>query len=383
MRIAFYVQHLQGTGHLKRTSVLCKALSEAGHEVSCFSGGTPIKAFDFGKSELIQLPPAKAADLTYKLLVDERGKAVDEKWMNARRDFLLASICRRRPEIIVTESFPFGRRLLQFELEPLLHWVETTFPRIGMAVSIRDILDGFPGPDGRMQTVIDRLRRCYHRVMVHGDPRWVRLEDTFPAAPDFADLIRYTGYVADPATATSVPNTLGEILVSTGGGVVGGKLARTAVAAANLDRDSDWHILLGDNLPEMEFAGLVRAAGKNTIVERNRTDYPQLLAAARLSVSQAGYNTIAEILATSVPAVVVPFSAPGQLEQTRRADLVAKQGRAVVVDESELTPAALLAAVQQTTTLPVLNHCVDVDGARRSVEILEELYADWQRNSRN
>jgi predicted glycosyltransferase len=375
MRVAFHVQHLQGTGHLKRASVICKALAEAGHEVTCFSGGIPVAEFDFGSAELVQLPPARAADLTYNSLVDEGANVVDGKWMNARRDFLIGAIERRCPQIIVTESFPFGRRLLQFELDPLLGWVEASSPRIRMAVSVREILDGFPGPEGRMQAVIGRLERCYQRVMVHGDPRWARLEDTFPATSAIADMVRYTGYVADPAANAGTVSAHGEILVSTGGGIVGGKLADTAVAAAKLDQGSAWRILIGRNLPEPEFAALSRRAGANTIVERNRRDFLQLLAAARLSVSQAGYNTIAEVLATSTPAVVVPISVPGQSEQARRAELLAKRGRAVVVGQDKLSPAALLRAIRQAMALPVTASSADLDGARRSVEILEELYA--------
>ena len=41
------------------------------------------------------------------------------------------------------------------------------------------------------------MRERIDRVLVHGDPAFVRLEASFPAACEIADKLVYTGYVAE------------------------------------------------------------------------------------------------------------------------------------------------------------------------------------------
>ena len=66
-------------------------------------------------------------------------------------------------------------------------------------------------------------------------------------------------------------------------------------------RDATWRFLTGPNLPEVDYALLAAAAGPGTIVERFRPDFSARLANAALSISQAGYNTVMDILRVRVP----------------------------------------------------------------------------------
>ena len=382
LRIAIHVQHLMGIGHLRRAATIARACAEAGHVVLCVSGGMPVDGLDTGAAGFAQLPPVRAQDLSYKTLVDAAGNVVDERWKAHRRDSLLSRVAAFKPDIIITEMFPFGRRLLRFELEPLIEWAADHSVRL--VASIRDILEGFPGPAGRMDDVVNRVNGHYDLVLVHSDPEWVVLADTFPDAARIADKVRYTGYVAAQAATdtTLLPGSEhsggrnNEVLVSTGGGVVGYDLAASAVATASLSPASrTWRVLIGPNLPDSDFQALKDAASDNTVVERNRPDFGSLLARAAVSVSQCGYNTVADLLATSTPAVLVPFFEAGQVEQTRRARLLAERGRAVVVDPAAFGPAELADAVEaavgwQNTTPPAR-----LDGATRVAGLLEELMA--------
>ena len=128
-------------------------------------------------------------------------------------------------------------------------------------------------------------------MLIHGDERFVELADTFPAAAQIKEYLCYTGYISGAANDDDVVECADEVLVSTGGGVVGWELARTAIAAARLpDAPScRWRILLGHNLGETQFDELVQAAGANTVVERNRADFVARLRGAKASISQAGY----------------------------------------------------------------------------------------------
>ncbi len=97
---------------------------------------------------------------------------------------------------------------------------------------------------------------------------------------------------------------------------------------------------------------LVAEAPANASVERARRDFPSLLHVADVSVSQAGYNTVIDILATGARAVLVPFEEGGEKEQRMRAEHLAAQGRAVVVTQAELGPATLMAAIDEVMSLP-------------------------------
>ena len=121
----------------------------------------------------------------------------------------------------------------------------------------------------------------------------------------------------------------GEILVSAGGGAVGFPLLAAAIRAKKLTRHRHrrWRIVTGANLPAAERAQLDKlAAGDPDIaIEGFRNDFARLLAACHLSISQGGYNTVMELIATRCPSVVVPFAEGGESEQTLRARMLVER----------------------------------------------------------
>lgn len=101
-----------------------------------------------------------------------------------------------------------------------------------------------------------------------------------------------------------------------------------------------------------------------------------MLANCAVSVSQAGYNTMTDVLAARARAVVVPFAADGQTEQSMRAECLARLGLVHVVREADLAPPSLADAVARAAALPRPEAGrVDLGGAERSAELLER----WAR----
>ena len=117
--------------------------------------------------------------------------------------------------------------------------------------------------------------------------------------------------------------------------------------------DRTWRILVGPNLPPADRA-ILDTLPNGMIAEPARSDFTALLAGATLSISQAGYNTVADLAVTGCPAVVVPFGGPDdkETEQPTRAHLLAAAGRVICLPESELTPVNLARAVDQALALP-------------------------------
>jgi hypothetical protein len=87
------------------------------------------------------------------------------------------------------------------------------------------------------------------------------------------------------------------------------------------------------------------------VLERFRDDFPSLLQGAALSVSQAGYNTVLDVVASGVRAVVVPYEGSGD-EQPLRARILAERGLFQVVPEAELSPGRLAEAMQEALAKP-------------------------------
>jgi predicted glycosyltransferase len=355
VKLLFHVQHLLGIGHVKRAAALVRAFRRAGMDVTVLAGGDPVPGIAFD-APLVQLPPVRATDASFRSLVGPDGAPFDAALAARRQALVAAALAHAAPDVVLVESFPFGRRAFRRELMPLL---ESGVP---VAVSLRDI--AVAKDPARTAEAAALVRHHVAAVLVHGDPAFVRLEESFPAAAEIADRVHYTGYVYEPPPPAAVPE--GEVVVSAGGGAVGAGLLRAALAARPMTRHRGrpWRLITGPNLARSELAGL---GGDGVVIERFRGDFPRLLRACTVSVSQAGYNTVLDLLWARPPCVLVPFAAPGETEQTLRA---ARLGCGVVA-EAALTPGRLAAAIDAALPPAV---AVALDGAERSAALLNHMF---------
>ena len=376
-RVFFYVQHLLGIGHLKRALTLAKAMAAAGLDVTLASGGLPVSGLALDAVRLVQLPPASAADLSFKVLQDASGRPIDAEWKQQRNAALHAAWLAAAPQVLMLELFPFGRRQMRFELLPLLDSAAASAHRPAIVCSVRDILGGQKSQE-RQEETLALVERCFDRVMVHGDPSVIAFGRTFPAASRIAGQIEYTGYVVDPAASGGGDAGSGEVIVSAGGGAVGARLLETAIRSKPLSvlRDRFWRLLAGNNLPDEEYGKLsLLARGASSVgLERSRPDFTTLLSNCELSISQAGYNTLMETVQARARAVVVPFAGGNETEQTLRASCFAERALLEMVEEGALTPQALAAAVDRAARKPrPLAGAIALDGAARCAASIAQL----------
>ncbi len=375
-RILFYVQHLLGIGHLARASRIATALVARGADVTMVTGGLPVAGFPPPGIAHVALPPVGMARPGFQGLADADGVPVDAGFLDRRRDLLIRTFQRIAPDVVVTEAFPFGRRQMRFELLPLLQAVAAANPRPKLCCSVRDILQEKTKP-GRDAETVALVRDHFDRVLVHGDPAFARLEDTFPLADQILDRVVYTGLVAPPPSQPAAQGF--DVVVSAGGGAVGADLASAALAAADRLADLRMLIVTGPNLPADIRADLhARAdqmAGRVT-VETFRTDFAALLAASRVSVSQAGYNTVCDVLRAGCRAVLVPYAVGGETEQTVRATRLAARGRAEMIPEVALDGTTLARAIRAALAAPApVSAGLELDGAARTAQLLCALAA--------
>jgi predicted glycosyltransferase len=417
--ILFHVQYLLGIGHLQRSLRIANALARDGFAVTLASGGAPVAELMADPSiRVVQLPAIRARDARF-VLEDSAGRPVDDALREARRAALLAAFAAARPDAVIIEGFPFARRAFRFELDPLIAAVHATEPRPRLICSVRDIVMTRDDP-ARHREIVERVRREFDAVLVHGDPALIPFEASFPAAPDIADRLIYTGYVWDshltlPVAGATGPLPLppegrrgqeaeapfslsarrgqlgggegrgevgemaphGGVVVSAGGGAAGRALLDAALEVCRQGclAGLPWLLLAGTNLPEAEFAALRRAAPPFVTIERFRRDFAGLLRRCRVSVSQAGYNTVLDILAARARAVLVPFAAERETEQLMRAERLMALGAAELVRESELTPRHLAAAIERAAAREPPSLAIDTAGAIRSARLIAALVA--------
>ena len=362
-----YVQHLLGVGHLQRSRILATALAQRGLRVELVSGGMPIPDMTATDYTLHQLAPVSSADASFSRLLDADGNEIDNAWREARCRQLLDLFERLQPHLLITETFPFGRRMMSFELLPLLQRAHASRNPPLVVASIRDILQPKSKP-GRNREICELIDEYYDHVLIHGDPSIATLADSFAEAERIGDRLFYSGYICQPATTTSARDTdAAEVLVSAGGSGTGLKILETALAARPMSRLSrrNWRVLASPAIDATAFARLQRLAGDGVIVERNRPDFSRMMQNASLSISQAGYNTVTDILASRAASVLVPFDESGEIEQSLRARCLQQRGRAAVLEASRLNPANLVEAIDQALTLDTTIE-VNLDGAVNS-----------------
>ncbi|MBT6277577.1 MAG: hypothetical protein HOI95_26015 [Chromatiales bacterium] len=400
------VQNLMGTGHQRRVAAILGAAVRDGWRATMISGGIALRNFRPDGYQVIQLPPTRCPDLAFDRLVDEHGDAVDDAWRERRKAALLDAVAQTDPDVLMVESFPFGRKLLRFELIPMLeafHAQRAGEARAGagqlrklVVCSIRDIIEK-RGKRAKYEVMADAALSYFDWVLVHSDPQLVPFEATFPPFERIAQLVRYTGYVRDGGDgAVALEEEVAirdgrhrcedadgdaEVLVSTGGGAYGMHVMRAAltVRRQGVLGERRWRFLVGEHVSEKDFQALLESAesietgvanSAEVIVERVRSDFRELLGRAFLSVSQGGYNTVLDILDSGVRALIVAYHDESEQEQLLRARILEARGFVHVIPNGELTQGLLGPAIERATREPTVQANIDLDGAQRTVELL-------------
>jgi predicted glycosyltransferase len=351
--LLLHCQHSLGLGHLVRSFVLAEALAERFRVTLLCGGELPDRLVRPRGVEVLPLPAP-----------DDAG----------RRELVLSTLRITKPAVVVIELFPFGRKKLAGELVPLLE--EARAGGALAACSVRDILVGRDDQERHDRRAAGLAERHLDLVLVHGDPRLARFEETFcPPAP-LRVPVHHTGFVARarPRVAHALDGPP-RVLVSAGGGRFGAPLFQAAIGAHRLLSGVRMTIVAGPFLPEGEWRALralARGAG-GLELRREVPDLGRELATAAASVSQCGYNTTLDVIQSGVPALVVPFAAAGEDEQGRRAERLARVGAVRALEPAALNGPRLASEVRALLDFRPRPLALDLDGAAESTRILDGL----------
>jgi predicted glycosyltransferase len=374
-RLLFYCQHSLGLGHLARSLRLAEGLTDR-FDVLLLNGGRfPAGTRVPAGIDVLNLPPL-GHDAGTELVSHDPAYSVEAACAR-RTELLVRALAETRPAVLLVEMYPFGRRKFEFELLPLLDAVAALgADRPKVVCSLRDILVQRPvGQATHDERAVTRLNASFDAVVMHADPAFATLPESFRPATPLRVPVHYTGFVAPPAPAP-VGRRLDRMVVSAGGGMVGEPLVRAAVEVhRDLFIRTGLHttVVAGPFLPEPVWDWLREQTAHSPVLEavRRVDDLAGEIAASALSLSQGGYNTTMDLLRAGTPAVVVPYAEGTEDEQTRRTSRLAQLGVLRMVPATSLGDReALLDELVAAAAAEPAPVRLDLSGAETTARVL-------------
>jgi predicted glycosyltransferase len=383
MNILHYTQHVLGIGHLFRSLAIDRALAPA--TVHLTTGGPAVSLALPHNVRHHPLPALKMdSQFTAVQTVDLEGD-LETTWQE-RQKLLLEIYHQVKPDVILVEMFPFGRKRFARELLPLLEANRGTVKPAKVLCSLRDILVEKEDQAGFEKKVLKWLNPYFDGVLVHADPALIQLDQTFSRVQDIACPVWYTGYVAEgPTVADKAAARRGLgfdtqspiILVSAGSGTVGEELLLNSLEASILLQATLPHRLVMFTGPHAGVDLLSRLSDRSRgqshiVINEFTARFPDHVLACDLSVSMAGYNTTMNLLTCGTPGLMYPFDQ--NREQRMRLTALARAGYLSILEAADLVPAKLAGIMKnglRTTPQPAKN--LRLQGDRESAAMIFRL----------
>lgn len=383
-QLLLYCQHSLGLGHLARSLLLADGLT-AYFDVVLLNGGRPPQGMRIPEGVTVVDLPALGHGADYQLVTHDAGMSV-EKAQEMRRAIILSALHTVAPAVVLIELYPFGRKKFEFEIGPLLDAVAGSGPdRPRVVCSLRDILVTQRRDQARHdERAAVRVNASFDAVLMHSDPSFARLEESFRPQTPLRVPVHYTGFVAPPpphaAADPALPGPpLPRVLVSSGGGMVGEPLVRAAVGVhAELAASTGLAttVVAGPFLPEPVWFWLQDQAERSPMLTavRRVDDLCAEMRRSRLTLSQAGYNTCMDILRSGTRSVVVPYAEGKEDEQSRRAVRLADLGllRVLSAEASQDAP-TLLASLHEALRFEPSTVRLDLAGRDNSARLVAQI----------
>ena len=362
-RILFYCQSSLGIGHTIRSLRIAEGLSQS-FEVHFLNGGEWIPDLQVPAGiNMIHLP-AITSDAEFTTMYPAEEGLSLEQTFSRRYDIMLEAYERLSPEIVLVELYPFGRGQFSTELKPLLKHARSRGSNI--VCSLRDILVARRDQEAYEQKVVKRMNRYFDLLLVHSDPAFQSLHDSFSRLDDIQAELVYTGYVV-PRIRQEAAAASKTIIASIGGGRFGHELAEAVVRSAPLLARSIPHNILlytGPFCP-LEITDQLHdlAKGQDNIrVEKFTPDLHQEIAGAALSISMGGYNTSMNVLATGVRSMMMGCANNGGMDQVERVEKLGQLGIVDVIHPGDLEPAVFAKKITRCLEREPVQAAIDLAG---------------------
>ncbi|MDZ5078675.1 glycosyltransferase family protein [Nesterenkonia sp. HG001] len=377
--IAMYSHDSVGLGHARRNRAIAHALAAdlprlTGEPVGgLLIAGHPDAARDSLPAgwDWLVLPGFTHTAAGYAA----RRMSLPAEQMSALRGATVAAaVDAVSPDLFIADRHPFG---VGGELTEALDLLRGR-PDCRTVLGMRDVLDSPEVAAREWETVggAERVAEAYDQMWIYGDAAVYdpRRTGEIPAA--LTTKGRTTGYLAHGRPDDDgAPAARPYVLTMVGGGSDGAHIA-LAAALAEPPAGHRHLIVAGPQMPAEDVARIREAVDRRqesspgrggepqVRVLRSAGNVPALVRDAAAVVSMAGYNSVAEVMATTTPALLVPRYTR-RAEQPRRTAALAAIGALDSLPAVELSPQALTRWLAGAVNRRTPRDQVDLDGLTR------------------
>lgn len=345
--LLIYRQQSDGIGKLLQCLMVCRSLRQQFLPVVMNSGPLPDGIEVPDGVEVVQMPGCSH--------LPEPGIFSPQRALNRqcdradRREFILQILADLNPIVLMIDTFPFGDASLADDLIPLLEQAKNRSGGSPYVVCCLQDIQRFSGfnPQKRDDRTAELLENYFDMVLVHTDPAFARLEEFFQPRNTLSIPVHYTGFLVPRQNIAAVAGVREErLLVSAGGGATGRPLFHAALEAQRLlwaAQRLPMTIVTGPLVTKKEWSEMQLLSEKSHALTIKRS-VPNMGAEMRKvhwSISQCGYGTATETIASRVAALFVPSRGSRNLEQMDRARRLAHWGVGRLLVHEHLNGASL------------------------------------------
>ncbi len=375
-----HCQYVYGIGHFVRTIELAKGLRNY-FSVFIVNGGESVPNFDIpSEINLIQLPAIYKEENSLFLSPVEPIYSLEECFKK-RRDIIEKTLSNLKPEIIITEHFPFGL-LFEDEVVQLISSAKSLNSNVKVVCSVRDIIESASGSI-KDNITVQHLNKWYDLLLIHGDEKYFHLKNTFSFYNEISIPNYHTGYIVKSIELnTKSEHSKPIILASIAGGRLGKELLNALIRCHSVINQKINHKLI---LFTGAFESSIEEL-KDEVKELDSNDielfvfdgksYSSYLYQADLVISLGGYNSIIESISNRKRLLVYQREfAQGNEEQDLRINMFKELGVLNVISSIELNKSNLADSIIQSLNNDIeWNINLNVNGVAFSTEIILKLY---------
>lgn len=380
--VLFYCQHSIGIGHLVRSFAIINALKKSFH-VTLISGG------DFPKGQtvpeginFIQLPPVGIDENNALRAIGTSDST--HNVMRIRQKMVISTYDEIRPDVFISEYFPFGKIQFMGELLPILKRIKSSDKPVQVVCSLRDIMEPSSMAKKLQQDFsIKIINEYYNSLLVHGDEHFLTLDETCPQISRINIPITYTGYVTDQHYLPKRNReNYKEIVLSAGGGKIAPPFVTKMVRSFQkfgFGDDTILRVIAGPIYPNDEWDILQELVINDTRILLNRSveNLSEVWKNARLSISLGGYNTLMEVICSRIPALIIPYNNDSNGEQEIRANKLQEAGLAETIYLEDSSEEELALAVKNALVFVPADKELNLNGAENTRRIIEQMCMEY------
>ncbi|MCS4484929.1 glycosyl transferase family 28 [Gleimia sp. 6138-11-ORH1] len=362
LKIVLYSHDSQGLGHIRRNLAIAHQLVQdlprlTGRSVSglLISGLAPTHRFPLPTGfDWVTIPGVSKGANGYQArsLKSETGRLI-----GLRSELIKAALIGFNPDLVIVDRHIYG---VWNELRHPLQALKAQNRHAKIVLGLREILDEPDVVAKEWEALGDltALAELLDNVWVYGDEKVYNPLENGQIPTQLAPLAKFTGYLAhgrrktdSQAAAEQIAETTRPFILTTTGGGEDGQRILTAAVAAKVPAAYRHLIVTGPQLDEAAVNDLRTQASENTQIIQSLPGLGRHIGEASAVIAMGGYNTVCEILATNVPALIIPREIPRK-EQLIRAKALHRINAVDYLRNEEATATAIenwLARVLETT----------------------------------